>query len=311
MLVTAVAVLTVVRAHLRNDAAESAEGEAHRGHVIQHEVNASRPHLDMAARGTPAEKVIVSQTGPTDVKKWEGSIQSWKTDGIDRRFYSDDDAMQVIRDVVPTLADTVAGFRTPVEKADIFRLAVLFRDGGVYADLDQELTDKTMLMNAVASGLTMLPLEKSQADHNDRSLLGQSIMISPPGQTFFLRAIEWMVKRYNPSCYEVDNTGPDALVAFFVSTGGCEYWGKHGVVVLQDMMTSGTNNPPAHRLVSHHHATGTWRTEDSFALRKARFESAYACADASQVRDFGSSTCMGNYADNLSGLATMNPDNLH
>ena len=40
--------------------------------------------------------------------------------------------------------------------------------------------------------------------------------------------MQQFVEHYDPACYVVDNTGPDAVIDFFRSSGGCGRWAKEG-----------------------------------------------------------------------------------
>jgi len=65
---------------------------------------------------------------------------SWKASGWDYRFYTDDDCRKFIEKFYPKrFVDAYDAIIPGAFKADFFRLLVLFKHGGVYADVDVQL----------------------------------------------------------------------------------------------------------------------------------------------------------------------------
>lgn len=116
--------------------------------------------------------------------------------------------MTVIAEAFPSLVPMVGGMRTVIEKTDICRLALMHLHGGIYADLDQELVSVEKMQKLLASGRVYLPFEKGR-------LVGQAILISPPGHPLWATLAHSMVSQYDPRCYETMNTGPDKLTALW------------------------------------------------------------------------------------------------
>jgi len=151
--------------------------------------------------------------GPTtDQSKWpeawRTAIRSWRGLGAVVSEYHDDDLMTVIAEAFPSLASKVGAMRTVIEKTDICRLAVMHVHGGIYADLDQELVSVEKMQELLASGRVYLPFEKGR-------LVGQAILISPPGHPLWATLAHSMMSQYDPRCYETMNTGPDKLTALW------------------------------------------------------------------------------------------------
>lgn len=65
---------------------------------------------------------------------------SWKAAGWEYRFYNDDDCLEYIQKNFPKrFVDAYDAIVPGAFKADFFRLLVLFKEGGVYADIDVKL----------------------------------------------------------------------------------------------------------------------------------------------------------------------------
>lgn len=151
-------------------------------------------------------------------RRWRDFARSWKQPGIVQRAYSLQAALQVVKEVVPHLAATFLGFQADIERSDFARYAILYRDGGVYSDLDQELWDALRLQGLANSGLVVLPVEVYQS----AGLLAQAIMISPPRHAFWLELMQYIARNYRRRCSPPENTGPVALTNFFERSGACQ-----------------------------------------------------------------------------------------
>merc|ERR1712078_485583 len=105
---------------------------------------------------------------------------------------------RIVKLAFPDLAPAIANMRTTIEVTDICRLALMYLHGGIYADLDQQLLDSSAMRKLVASGGVYLPFEKGR-------LVGQSILISPPGHPLWPALARAMVMQYDRNCYETQN----------------------------------------------------------------------------------------------------------
>ena len=182
---------------------------------------------------------------------WNGTLEHGDTAlGHKRqwreRVWKDADIPALLREVVPQHAEAILNMRAAVERNDMARYAALYRDGGVYADLDIEVNSATMFTRAANDKLVTLPFEKNR-------LVGQSLLLSPyPKHPFWLKLINWLVETYDPNCYEPTNTGPDAMTTYWnIVCLDAEYAaGGSARVRISDGFMAG----PA----TIHHATGSW-----------------------------------------------------
>lgn len=72
---------------------------------------------------------------PPQLARWAASWRAHNPDW-EWRLYDDADCEAVLAESFPQLLPLYRALERPVERADLFRYAVLWRDGGVYADLD-------------------------------------------------------------------------------------------------------------------------------------------------------------------------------
>lgn len=183
-------------------------------------------------------RVVANDT--SGVANW---TRSWSRFGVGLAevTYRDADIPRVLHQVVPQHAATILSMRAPIERADMVRYALMYRDGGVYADLDMELLSPSFLHRVLRTGRAVFPLEKGR-------LVGQSLLASPARHPVWLAIIDSLVAAYDPRCYEPHNTGPDALTAWW--NGECHEPRWRLTVEVSDGFTRGA--------VSLHHVTHSW-----------------------------------------------------
>jgi len=154
--------------------------------------------------------ITVHLLAPADTTRWSRWLHSWQVaQGFEVRLWHDEDLPPIVREVASKHATRILAFRTPVELYDVARYCILWKYGGIYADLDVELrSGRVQLLRqladyALAQQTVLLPLEKQQ--------VGQCFMISPARHPFWLDLINAIVAAYDPACYEPTNTGPGAV----------------------------------------------------------------------------------------------------
>ena len=209
----------------------------------------------------PTTEVTLHRMAPnSSLQRWAPWVRSWEgllttrgaTPAWRERTWRDDDLAALLRQTVPKHADRILSMRTSVERNDMARYAALYRDGGVYADLDIELRNPQLFAKLTTSrDAVTLPFEKGR-------FVGQSLMISPrPRHPFWLHLIDWLVQEYDPRCYEPYNTGPDALTRFW--NEACAQYAANKSVLIADGLLNGP--------LTVHHATGSWRKGDGVKLQ--------------------------------------------
>jgi len=188
---------------------------------------------------------------PHNVSRWARWMRSWQAAGAERLWH-DEDIEPMVRAVVPQHAERILAMRSPVERNDMVRYAILWKYGGVYADLDIELRAATRLHRLVSYAMehsaVLLPTETMFAPTGRMRQAGQCLMVSSPRHPFWLALIDELVGSYNASCYEPTNTGPGAITLAYNRL--CHNFS--GVTPLDELMEGSTK-------VTMHHPTGSWR----------------------------------------------------
>lgn len=130
------------------------------------------------------------------------------------RFWTDSDLDAFVRNEFPQYYDSWKGFDRHIKRVDMARYFMLYKFGGVYADLDFIFTRP---LDDVITGEHDLYFYKStQAVVRNLLFLGNAFMASKPCQPFWLNVAEYMFAlpaKLDPS----HHTGPRALGAYFES----------------------------------------------------------------------------------------------
>lgn len=224
--------------------------------------------------GAPAS-IIVNQIVPPDASPYTAWLSSWdRLPGSVRKLYGDGDLDAIVKSVVPQLFDRWRAFSRVIERVDFVRYALLFRDGGIYADADQELQDPAGMKALVDIGHVVLPFEAGGVWHSHQ--VGQALMVSPPRQPFWLDLMSHIVTHYNSSCSELLNTGPHAMTRFWNDRGGCASFPDVRLSRRLDGRIDDTYNAS----VTTHHSRGSWITSyEKHARRMSACKRPRTCTD--------------------------------
>lgn len=196
--------------------------------------------------------------------------RSWQTYNPEFSYRLFDDAAceALVADVVPHLLNDYRRFPHAVMRADFFRYAAIYRDGGVYADIDMEC------VRPIAPLLTLAPVMLSVEAHltaRRQHELGYAlpfqiancIFAARPGHPFFMEAMERSAalgrERSQISRAEIEDvTGPRMLTRLFFEQPRADF------AVLQQIYLM----PPRHypdvwplniRIHARHHFFGSWK----------------------------------------------------
>jgi len=119
---------------------------------------------------------------------------SWKASGWDYRFYTDDDCNDFIKKHYPErFVDAYDALLPGAFKADFFRLLVLFKHGGVYADIDVQLDAD--LDSFITKDLSFFVPRDVPLDYwpDSNYCLWNGLLGSAPGNPIIAKAIEDVV----------------------------------------------------------------------------------------------------------------------
>lgn len=116
---------------------------------------------------------------------------SWKASGWDYRFYTDEACQEFIRRNYPKrFLDAYDALIPGAFKADLFRLLALFKEGGVYADIDVKLD--VDLDGFITKDLSFFVPRDVPFDYwpNSNFCLWNGLMGAAPGHPIIAQAIE-------------------------------------------------------------------------------------------------------------------------
>jgi len=161
----------------------------------------------------------VPQKLQTFVTKWQSLHPRYEY-----RLLDDDDLRDIVQATVPQYLDDYDGFTHTIERVDFARYALLYRHGGVYADLDtdpKKPIDVWVAKNKIVLGCE--PKEHAEEIYGRDRVVCNALMISPPKQEFWLDLMEYIITNYEKRFRPVDNTGPMAITRFLETPKGKRY----------------------------------------------------------------------------------------
>ncbi len=207
--------------------------------------------------------------------------QTWKTDAIpdrfkawsatwsrhnpqwQRRHWSDRALLDFVAQAFPEFLELYCSFAEGVKRADAARYLLLYKFGGVYADIDTEcLASLDVLLDEER---VVLSLEPSTHWHPIAAVRGlphlvfNGVIASPPGHPFWLHVLERL--RANRLANNIlDATGPCLLTASCLS-----YQSPKSLYVAPSTLFNGFDrwgvepDPLAHEgRLARHYWEGTW-----------------------------------------------------
>lgn len=124
--------------------------------------------------------------------------EGWRRHNPDMayRLFDDDACAALMRDAFPEHLDRYLQLPYPVMRADVFRYAVIHRDGGLYADIDMECTRPVGDLLSGAAG-TLLATEARLTERRQAELgyprpyqIANCIFAGRAGAPFFKAAVD-------------------------------------------------------------------------------------------------------------------------
>lgn len=215
---------------------------------------------------------LLSQTWKSDTLPPQADAfrRGWLTHNPDLRHRLFDDAASrtVVADVAPEHLQAYDAMPFPVMRADVFRYAVIYRDGGIYADIDMECMRPLPAALFDLSGLVSIeakldPVRARELGYPTPFQIANCILAACPGHSFFKAAVDRCFKVFSefPACDRSnveDITGPRMLTRLLVEGG----W--PGLSVAEQILLMAPlhypNLWPLNRnMVARHHHHGTWK----------------------------------------------------
>ena len=151
------------------------------------------------------------------------------------RLHTDADIYKIVQRYTPQYYDWFCALHHHIERVDFVRYVLLYFVGGVYMDLDmQPLKSVHSLVQKNSLILAGEPDEHSKIYMRLVPVISNAMMISPPGQQFWLDFMAYIVAHYYERRWMVDlgsiyATGPMALTTFYEGQWDRD---KYGVILL-------------------------------------------------------------------------------
>lgn len=207
---------------------------------------------------------IIHQTWKTESlpPRFAESRASWQRAHPDweYRFWTDADIDAFVRAEFPELTGLFAAYQQPIQRVDAFRYLVLYRQGGIYADLDIECLLSFEPFRA--PGLFLAPTEP----------LGYSndLMGAEAGHPFFRHVIDRLPAAHRrwQHWYVMPHLRVLATTGSLFLTGCVRSWRGARPIVDLSRRAYGTDpqgEGPVHVV---HRAGGTWHRADSRFLAR-------------------------------------------
>lgn len=209
--------------------------------------------------------------------------QGWHTHhpDFDIRLFDDAEARAVVTEVAPGDIEVYDALPFPVMRADLFRYAVMVRDGGIYADIDMEC--RKPLTPLLVQGSCLLGIEAHLGATRQRELgyaapfqIANCVFAAQPGHPFFVAALAraFALIRAAPKLERAmveDLTGPRMLTRLLFERA----W--PGVMLAPQIVLMAPLFYPAFwpfdALVrTRHHTFGTWKTGEPVSLYRRWIE---------------------------------------
>jgi mannosyltransferase OCH1-like enzyme len=232
----------------------------------------------VSARSIP---YVVHQTWKTREipERFQAWMASWleHNPGAEHQLWSDERCREFVEREFPGRLAAYLSLATPVERADLWRYLVIYRHGGVYADLDAECTQSWQGLLGTQRGKLVVGLEaevESEAEQRRLQLVRRRqycnwVFAAPAGHPVLRSAIERVVAncgrqlgRGDPVLDVLERTGPGpwsdaveggdpARLAILPQVAFCS---GHG-----GMPGSPPADPADPAIFSIHHYANTWR----------------------------------------------------
>ena len=166
------------------------------------ELDTSQPRIPRIIHQTALEPLTTAK-----YPHFQRLQHSWKASGWEYRFYTDKDCIEFIQSHYPPLfVDAFRAIQPGAFKADLFRLLVLFQQGGIYADVDVQLD--THLDTFITHDLSFFVPRDVPVDYwpHANYCLWNGLMGAAPGHPLLAQAITDVVNtiRNRGDYYDVE-----------------------------------------------------------------------------------------------------------
>lgn len=209
--------------------------------------------------------------------------ESWRrcNPAMNYRLFDDADCDALMADAFPEHLDLYRRLPFPVMRADVFRYAVVHRDGGIYADIDMECLRPVAPL--LADRKAVLSVEAEITARRQRELgyarplqIANCIFAAMPGTEFFRAAVDRAMRlcaaRSSIARSDVEDlTGPRMLTRLFYERDWPE------LTVLRQIALMAPRHYPAiwplsANMHARHHFFGEWKRPQKRSLSRILVE---------------------------------------
>jgi mannosyltransferase OCH1-like enzyme len=190
--------------------------------------------------------------------------------GWDYHLHDNIDMRNTLGRYFPSLVPIYDNYPFNVQRADLFRLVIVYVMGGFYVDLDvdclNELDSLTAFNCVFGEEKTLTRTEAQALGHRDLLRVGNYMFGSSPGHPFLLRVVEEMVKRARTRITTendiLETTGPGLLTTVYHDNKKA----YRDIVLLRNKdrkcLSPNCSGASCHfgKYANHHHI-GSWRRQ--------------------------------------------------
>ena len=192
--------------------------------------------------------------------------------GLDMRLHDAATRRRLVRQYRPDFADYFDAIALPVVAADVFRLLIVYEEGGFYADLDVECYRPIDVF--AATDKAVFPLEahltrqrQGELRYDQPIQIGNFMFGAPPRHPFIGALLDRFMDRLRQSPVTrrdqvEDATGPREITRFFYATRPRDvavlhqiFWGPPDIYADLPVLRS--------RIHCRHRNLGTWKAGDA------------------------------------------------
>lgn len=190
--------------------------------------------------------------------------------GWEYRFYGDEECRDIVEQHFPSFLPIYESCSTPVQKADVFRIIVVYALGGFYLDIDVECIkslDQLCEFRCVfAEEWTITQEQATELGHRDLLRVANYMFGSEPAHPFLLHILRRMAQEsrrdINSEHDVLESTGPGLVTTVYHDLRD----DLRDVMLLRNIdlicPITGVIGSRFGNYAKHHHA-GTWRWENS------------------------------------------------
>lgn len=212
-----------------------------------------------------------SRTLPVNLENFQASWRKYNPD-IEYRYYDDDDCLAVVRDEFPDYLEAYLRLPRAIQRADFFRYLIVYRYGGLYADIDMECLrpfdrffQLTGLVLSVETRLTRT--RQGELGYRQPWQIANCVFAAEPRHWFMQQVIQETVRtsagQVTSDVNVEDTTGPRMLTRLFYNLPRAQ---RARISVLAPIFwmppTCYPNRWPLNRnMYARHHFLGSWKLE--------------------------------------------------